>query len=150
MHSFAGGLQYLGIGSHGGVGGFLTNTFGGNTFAGLYNLGSTLTSSSSTDQQVLTQMGKAYLRGPLQGIPASLVGASGPAAFSPVGMVRRAALSSAFNAVTGADESLITLSGETALSTVGTTAAEFATGVGEAKFALDFLTFAVGVGTCIP
>jgi hypothetical protein len=117
-HSIAGGLQALGIGSHGGVGGFLTNTFGGNTFAGLYNLGSTLTSSSSTDQQVLTQMGKAYLRGPLQGIPASLVGASGPAAVSPVSMARRAALSSAFNAVTGADESLITLSGETALSTV--------------------------------
>lgn len=95
-------------------------------------------------------MGSAYLRGPLQGIPASLVGASGPAAISPVGIVRGAAAGGFFNAVTGANESLVTLSGETALSTAGTTAAEFASGVGEAKFALDFLTFAYGVGTCIP
>jgi RHS repeat-associated protein len=150
-HSIAGGLQALGIGSNGGIGGFLTNTFGGNTFAGLYNLGATLTSSSSTDQQVLTQMGKAYLRGPLQGIPSSLVGASGtPFAVSPTGIVRGAAVGAAFNAVTGANDSLITLSGEVGLSTVGTTAAEFATGVGEAKFALDLLTFAYGVGSCIP
>ena len=149
-HSIAGGLQALGIGSHGGVGGFLTNTFGGNTFAGLYNLGSTLTSASSTDQQVLTQMGKAYLRGPLQGIPSRFVGAGGtPFASSLTGIARGGAVGAAFNAVTGANESLITLSGEVGLSTVETTAAGFATGVGEAKFALDFLTFAYGVGTCI-
>jgi hypothetical protein len=90
-------------------------------------------------------MGKAYLRGPLQGIPSSLVGASGtPFAVSPTGIVRGAAVGAAFNAVTGANDSLITLSGEVGLSTVGTTAAEFATGVGEAKFALDLLTFAYG------
>ncbi len=76
-HSIAGGLDALGIGNNGGVGGFLTNTFGGNTFSGITNLVSTLGSSSSTDQQVLGQMGKALLRGPLQGIPGSFVGASG-------------------------------------------------------------------------
>ena len=150
-HSIAAGLNALGIGNSGGVGGFLTNTFGGNTFSGIINLASVFGSSNSTDQQVLTQMGKAYLRGPLQGIPSSLVGAGGtPFAVSPTGIVRGAAVGAAFNAVTGANDSLITLSGEVGLSTVGTTAAEFATGVGEAKFALDFLTFAYGVGTCIP
>ena len=61
----------------------------------------------------------------------------------------RSSMETNFNAVTGANESLITLSGEVGLSTVGTTAAGFATGVGEAKFALDFLTFAYGMGTCI-
>lgn len=87
----------------------------------------------------------------MQGIPSSLVGAGGTAlAASPTGLVRGAAAGAAFNAVTGANESLVTLSGEVGLSAVGTTAAEFATGVGEAKFAFDFLTFAYGVGTCIP
>ena len=147
-HSIAGGLHALGIGNNGGIGGFLTNTFGGNTYSGISNLISTLGSSRSTDQQVLNQTGKAYLRGPLQGIPSSLVGAGGtPFASSPTGLVRGAAVGAASNAVTGANESLVTLSGEVGLSTVGTTAAEFATGVGEAKFALDTVTYLEAVGT---
>jgi RHS repeat-associated protein len=148
-YSIAGGLHALGIGNNGGIGGFFTNTFGGNTYSGISNLISTLGSSSSTDQQVLTQMGKAYLRGPLQGIPASLVGASGtPFAASPTGLVRGAAVGAAFNAVTGANESLVTLSGEVGLSAVGTTAAEFATGVGEAKFALDTVSYLGSLAAC--
>ena len=147
--SIAGGLHALGIGNNGGIGGFLTNTFGGNTYSGISNLISTLGSSGSTDQQVLTQMGKAYLRGPLQGIPAGLVGAGGtPFAVSPVGIARGAAVGAAFNAVTGANESLVTLSGEVGLSTVGTTAAEFATGVGEAKFALDTVSYLGSLAAC--
>jgi RHS repeat-associated protein len=148
-YSIAGGLHALGIGNNGGIGGFLTNTFGGNTYSGISNLVSTLGSSSSTDQQVLSQMGKAYLRGPLQGIPASLVGASGtPFAAGSTSLVRGAAVGAAFNAVTGANESLVTLSGEVGLSTVGTTAAEFATGVGEAKFALDTVTYLASLAAC--
>src|ERR1700722_18710296 len=148
-YSIAGRLQAVGIGANGGVGGFLTNTFGGNTFSGISNLISTAVSSKQTDGQVLTQMGKAYLRGPLQGIPASLVGAQGTAlGSSPTGLVRNAAVGTVFNAVTGANETIVTLSGEVSLSTVGTTAAEFATGVGEAKFALDAITYVGSLTAC--
>jgi hypothetical protein len=94
-------------------------------------------------------MGRAYLRGPLQGIPSSLVGAGGtPFASSPTSLVRGAAIGAAFDAVTGANESLMALSGEVGLSTVGTTAAEFATGVGEAKFALDTVTYLASLAAC--
>jgi hypothetical protein len=148
-YSIAGRLQAVGIGANGGVGGFLTNTFGGNTFSGISNLISTAVSSNQTDGQVVTQMGKAYLRGPLQGIPASLVGAQGTAlGASPTGLVRNAAAGVVFNAVTGANETIITLSGEVSLSTVGTTAAEFATGVGEAKFILDGVTYLGSLAAC--
>jgi hypothetical protein len=94
-------------------------------------------------------MGKAYLRGPLQGVPSALVGAGGtPFAVSPTGIVRGAAISGFFNAVTGANESLITLSGETALSAVGTTAADFVTGVGIAKFVFDAASYGAGLVSC--
>jgi hypothetical protein len=48
---------------------------------------------------------------------------------------------SAFDAVTGADSSLITLSGEVSLSSAGMTATEFIPIVGEAKFAYDAATY---------
>lgn len=48
---------------------------------------------------------------------------------------------STFNAVTGADSSLITLSGEVSLSSTAMTATEFIPFVGEAKFAYDAATF---------
>ena len=150
-HSIAGGLQALGIGNNGGVGGFLVNTFGGNTFSGITNLVSTLASPNSSSGQVLTQLGRADLRGLTQGIPARLVGLSNsPARYGLSGFVRSSAVGALFNAATGANQTLVTLSGEVALGTTGLTAAEFASGVGEAKFALDFLTFAYGVATCIP
>jgi RHS repeat-associated protein len=137
-----------GLGNMGGVTGFTANALGGNTFSGITNLVTTLGSSNSTDQQVLTQMGKAYLRGPLQGIPASLVGASGPAAVNPAGMVRGAMIGNAFNAITGADSSLVSLSGEASLASTTMTGAEFATGFGEAKFIYDGLTYFGSMALC--
>ena len=119
--------------------------------AEILSAASQLASPNSTSEQVLTQLGRADLRGPLQGIPARLVGLSkSPARYGLTGFTRSSAASALFNAATGANQSLLTLSGEVGLGTTGLTAAEFATGVGEAKFALDFVTFAYGLGTCIP
>ena len=92
-HSIAGGLQALGIRNNGGVGGFLVNTFGGNTFSGSRNLVSTLASPNSSSGQVLTQLGRADLRGLTQGIPARLVGLSNsPARYGLSGFVRSSAV----------------------------------------------------------
>ena len=145
-HSIAGGLHTLGIGNNGGVGGFLTNTFGGNTFSGITNLVSTLGSSSSTDQQVLGQMGRAMLRGPLQGIPGSFVGASGALAAPGItSLVRGGVVGAAFNAANSSG-SLTTLAGEASI--VANTGAEFASGVGEAKFVLDAVTYGASLAAC--
>jgi hypothetical protein len=138
----------VGLGDAGGVTGFVANALGGNTFSGATNLVSTLTSTSSTDQQVLTQLAKSELRGPLQGIPASFVGASGPAAVNPAGMVRSAMIGNAFDAIAGADSSLVSLSGEASLASTAMTGAEFATGVGEAKFIYDGITFFGATAGC--
>lgn len=63
-------------------------------------------------------------------------------------MVRGAIIGNAFDAVTGADSSLITLSGEASLASTAMTGAEFATGVGEAKFIYDGLTYFGSMGLC--
>ena len=140
------GTAPSGIGNNGGVGGFLTNTFGGNTFSGLTNLVTTLGSASFTDQQVLSQMGKALLRGPLQGIPASYVGASGALAAPGINsLVRGGVIGAAFNAANSSG-SLTTLAGETSI--VATTGAEFASGVGEAKFILAAVTYGASLAAC--
>jgi hypothetical protein len=83
-----------------------------------------------------------------QRIPAGFVGASGPAAVSHVGMARAAMLSRAFNAVTGADSSLVSLSGEASLASTAIMGAEFATGFGEAKFIYDGITFFGATAGC--
>jgi len=145
-HSIAAGLHALGIGNKGGVGGFLTNTFGGNTLSGITNLVTTLSSANSTDQQVLSQMGKALLRGPLQGIPASYVGASGALAAPGItSLVRGGVIGAVFNAANSSG-TLTTLAGETSI--VANTGAEFASGVGEAKFLFDAGVYALGLATC--
>jgi hypothetical protein len=91
----------------------------------------------------------------MQGIPASFLGVMGPATISPTGMVRGAMISNAFDAITGADSSLVTLSGEVSLSSAFAPAAEFATagaelatGVGEAKFLYDGITFGASFLAC--
>jgi hypothetical protein len=107
----------------------------------------TLASPSSTYQQVLSQMGKGLLRGPLQGIPASFVGATeGPlAAPSITALVRGGVIGTAFNAANSSG-TLTTLAGETSI--VANTGAEFASGVGEAKFLFDVGVYAVGLAKC--
>jgi len=137
-----------GLGSVDGVTGFAANALGGNTFSGVTNLLTTLGSADSTDQQVLTQMVSAELRGPLQGILASLFGVTGPAAVNPAGMLGSAMLGNAFDAVTGADSSIISLSGGASLASTAMTGAEFATGFGEAKFIYDGLTYFGSLGLC--
>jgi hypothetical protein len=146
QYSIAAGLHALGIGNNGGVGGFLTNTFGGNTLSGITNLVSTLGSSNSTDQQVLSQMGRATLRGPLQGIPAKYLGASGAlAAPGLTSLARGGVLAAGFSAANSSG-TLVTLAGETSI--VANTGAEFASGVGEAKFLFDSGVYALGLAKC--
>lgn len=141
-HSIAGGLHALGIGNNGGVAGFLTNTLGGNTLSGLTNLGMAV----ATGDDLSAQMGKAYLRGPLQGIPASFVGMSdSPLRYGLSGLARNTAVAAAYDAVAGG-EALTTIAGEASL--VANTGAEFATGVGEAKFLFDAGVYALGLATC--
>jgi YD repeat-containing protein len=135
--SIAGGLQALGIGTSG-VGGFITNALGGNTFSGITDLASSIGSGSAGGHSVFYNMGQSVVAGPLQGLP----GGSGAWGSSASGLATNAIAQGVHAAISTGGE-LTTLAGTA--STVGLTGAEYATGVGELKLAYDALTY-VGAG----
>ena len=135
--SIAGGLQALGIGTSG-VGGFITNALGGNTFSGITDLVSSIGSGSAGGHSVFYNMGQSVVAGPMQGLP----GGSGAWGSSASGLATNAIAQGVHTAISTGGE-LTTLAGTA--STVGLTGAEYATGVGEIKLAYDALTY-VGAG----
>lgn len=138
--SIAGGLQALGIGTSG-VGGFITNALGGNVFSGATDLIQSLGSGEGGGHSVFYNMGQSVVAGPRQGIP----GGSGPSGASAAGLASDAIAGAIHGGISTGGE-LTTLTGTA--STVGLTGAEYASGVGEIKFAYDAITFAGSLIGC--
>ncbi len=143
-YSIAGGLNALGIGNSGGVGGFITNALGGNAFSGATNLISSFSSGAAGGHSVFYNMGQSLMAGPLQGIP----GGQGPWGASVSDLATGAIAGSAFSTVTGAGQTLQGLNGAASLASTGIDAAEFASGVGIAKFIYDAASYGVGLVHC--
>jgi RHS repeat-associated protein len=128
--SIAGGLNNLGIGNKGGVGGFLTNALGGNAVSGIIDLfrnGGSLTDIAFSGTRL--------------GMP----GASDRLEKGISGVVQDAT-AAGFHSVISTGGELTTLTGTA--STVGLTAGEYATGVGELKFGYDALTYLGATAGC--
>ncbi|QNI35461.1 RHS repeat-associated core domain-containing protein [Edaphobacter albus] len=142
-YSIAGGLHALGIGNSG-VGGFITNALGGNAFSGATNLISSFGSGAAGGHSVFYNMGQSLMAGPLQGIP----GGSGVWGASASDLTTGAIAGGAFSAVTGAGQTLQGLNGAASLASTGIDAAEFASGVGIAKFIYDAASYGVGLVHC--
>ena len=144
-YSIAGGLHALGIGTSG-VGGFITDALGGNAFSGATNLISSLGSGAAGGHNVFYNMAQGVVAGPGQGVLPPGVG--GPWGASASGVATKAIAGTAWSSITGAGQTLTTLGGEASLASTTITAAEFASGVAEAKYAYDFLTYAGGAAAC--
>lgn len=67
----------------------------------------------------------------------------------PAEVTTRAVLERGFSVATGAGEAVQTLNGVEELGSIGLYAAEFASGVGEAKLIYDGVTFVGAVGGCL-
>ncbi len=143
-YSIAGGLNALGIGNSGGVGGFITNALGGNAFSGATNLISSFGSGAAGGHSVFYNMGQSLMAGPLQGVP----GGTGPWGASVSDLTTGAIAGGAFSAVTGAGQTLQGLNGAASLASTGLDAAEFASGVGIVKFAYDLGAYSAGLAHC--
>ena len=146
--SAANGLKALGMND------FLADALGGNAFSGATDLFTSLATGQSGEgndvHSVFYNMGQSALAGPTQGFgwPAQRIAMrfggtleGTPWSSSASDLATDSMVGSAFDAVTGADSSLITLSGEVSLSSAGMTATEFIPIVGEAKFAYDAATY---------
>jgi hypothetical protein len=148
-YSIAGALQRYGIGTSG-IGGFITNAFGGNAFSGATDLVQSIISGEGGGHNVFYNMGQGVAAGPAQGFGAAFgKGIEGtPWASGPVDVATTALLTRGFNLATGAGATIQTLSGVTKLGSTGLQAGEFATGFGEVKLAYDAASFAVGLAAC--
>ena len=144
-YSIAGGLHALGIGTSG-VAGFVTDALGGNSFSGATNLVASLGSGTAGGHNVFYNMGQGVVAGPGQGILPP--GINGPWGASASGLATDAIAKTAWSSVTGAGQTLTTLGGEVSLASTAVTAVEFASGVAEAKYAYDLLTYAIGLSVC--
>jgi len=123
-------------------GGTVANFLGGNSVSSLLNLGLAI-----TRQQPLSS--PPNLTGIGLGLPVNDVlrltgGQTNPLYGSPAGTFRSAGIKAGFNAVTGEGSSIVSLAGETSLSSATMTAAEFASWVGIVKFGYDSLTVLYG------
>ena len=127
-----GGLNALGIGNNGGVGGFLTSALGGNAFSGLT---SAITQGTSVADLAFSG---TYMK--FGGTTAVQKGIAG--------VVTDAAVGGAFSSVTGAGQTIQTINGAASLASTGLSGAEVASGVGLVKLGYDFLSYAAGVATC--
>jgi RHS repeat-associated protein len=132
QYSIAGGLNSLGIGNSGGVGGFLTNALGGNTFSGLTNAVNNGVSVADVAFSG-TNMGFGGATAAQEGIS---------------GIVNNTVAGGFWSAATGAGQTIQTLNGAASLASTGIDAAEFASGVGEAKLAYDGLSYVAGLFHC--
>ena len=126
------------------MGGFITNALGGNMFSGVTDLIESFRNGSAGGHNVFYNMGQGLMAGPLQGVP----GVRGPWGASVSDLATGAIAGGYYNGVTGAGETLTTLSGEVGLSSATMTAAEFATGVGEFKFGYDLFSYVGGLAAC--
>lgn len=148
-YSIAGGLQALGIGKSG-VAGFVTNALGGNAFSGATDLIQSFATGEGGEHSVFYNMAEGVAAGPSQGFGAALgKSAEGtPWTSGPADVATTVLVNGAQRAVTGAGQTIQTLNDAIELGTVLGDAAEWATGFGEAKLALDAGTYALGLAVC--
>ncbi len=149
-YSIAGGLQSLGIGTSG-VGGFVTNALGGNAFSGLTDLVQSFATGEGGGHSVFYNMGQGIVAGPTQGFGAAFGNSikGTPWASGPADLATEAITGGAFNAVTGAGETVQTINGAASLASVGADAVEdFATGIGILKLIYDAGSYGVGLVHC--
>ena len=158
-----------GLGEAGGVTGFAANALGGNAFSGLTDLITSLATGQSGEgsntHSVWYNMGQSIAAGPSQGFTpvvgwlANRFGSSiadTPWETGPADVATNAIVKAVFNQVTGAGDGIQTLNGFSSIASTGVedaaaaaeVAGEFATGVGEAKFAYDFATWAGSLAGC--
>jgi hypothetical protein len=71
-----------------------------------------------------------------------------PIGRSPSGLATEILVAGAFNAVTGAGQTIQTLNGAASLSSATITGAEFASGVGLVKFGYDVVSYGAGLVGC--
>jgi hypothetical protein len=145
-YSIAGGLHALGIGN-GGFGGFITDALGGNAFSGATDLIASLGSGSAGGHNVFYNMAQGVVAGLSQGvIPPGVIHGPGGASLS--GLATDAIAKTAFSSVTGAGQTLETLSSTYSLASTALTAGEFAAGLGAVKFGYDALSYFAGGAGC--
>ena len=123
---------------------------GGNAFSGATDLIQSFGSGEGGGHSVFYNMGQGVVAGPTQRFGAAF-GSSiegTPWASGASDVTTAAIAGGAFSAVTGAGQTIQTLNGAASLASTGLEAAEFATGVGEAKFAYDALTYLGAAAGC--
>lgn len=134
-----------------GVAGFVTDALGGNAFSGATDLVQSFGSGEAGGHSVYYHMGQGVVAGPTLGFGAAfgqrLEGtpwASGPADIA-TGVIANGAQ----RAITGYGQTIQTLNGEAELGTVlGGEAAEWGSGVGEARLAYDAATWLGSLAGC--
>ena len=132
---------------------FVGGLFGGNTVSSLVNLGLAVSGNGSLSN---ADVGKILLKGGAQGVP---VPPGNPGLSGAAGQLRslgvQNAVAAGYNAIAGVGAQPIEL-GITASGTIATEVGRLSasaltnisTGVGLAKFAFDFTTFAIGYAKC--
>ena len=146
--SLAGALQHFDIGTSG-FSGFVTNALAGNAFSGASDLVQSIGNGEAGGHSVFYNMGQGIAAGPSQGFGAAFPSLEHtPWTSGPADVTTTAIVAKGFSLATGAGESIQTLNGVTQLGSFGLEAAEFATGVGEAKLAYDFVTYAGALAGC--
>jgi hypothetical protein len=95
-------------------------------------------------------MGQGVVAGPTQGFGAAFGKSirNTPWSSGPADVATGAIVGTVFKIVTGSGQTIQTLNGAASLASTGMEAAEFASGVGEVKFAYDFLTWAGSLASC--
>jgi len=146
-YSIAGGLKALGIGTSG-VGGFVNDALGGNSVAGVIDLGRSLVAGEAGGHSPFYNMGQGLAAGPALGIPVPDSLKETPFGRSPSGIATEVIAASGYNAVTGAGETIQTLNGVARLSSATLTGAEFASGAVLVKFGYDAFSYVAGVAVC--
>lgn len=136
----------MGIGTSG-VGGFITNAFGGNVFSGATDLIQSFGSGEGGGHNVFYNMGQGIVAGPTQGFGAAFGGSieGTPWASDPADVATGAILTGV-NSGLNAGGGIVTLAGEA--STAGLTAGEYASRVGEIKLGYDAVTYAGALVGC--
>jgi len=128
----------------------VTNALGGNAFSGLTDLVQSFGSGEAGGHSVFYNMGQGVAAGPTQGFGAafgkSIEGT--PWGSGPVDVASTALAAGGMRAITGAGRTIQTINGAVKLGTVLGEGAEYGSGVGEAKLAYDFMTWAGSLAGC--
>jgi hypothetical protein len=127
----------MGIGRSG-VGGFITNALGGNTFSGATDLIQSLGSGEGGGHSVFYNMGQSVVAGPTQGFGA----VSGGLLKGTPAEVALPDLATSFA------HGIATAEYGGLLTDVTGAGLEFASGVGEVKLGVDAAIFAIGLAKC--